>query len=316
MTGFRLSQFCCSEDKIQIIERMKQHGRYGVLYKILYDGTEHALKIPHGEVDQVAILRELEVLAEISHPAILRLIKFVYYITPDKLKRDCNEIADFETPRALAIITPLMRNGDLSNIIADELDQEETVGWNATKKSICIFGIAAGMKVIHDHNICHGDLKEENVLLDDNMEPVIADFGFSDFTSTNAVITGKRGTQLYMAPEILSGDDKGYGKEVDVYAYGVLLLKLFVPESDIKINGAPVQPKYLNEQIRAGNRFDYNENVPEYFWNLIRRCWKEAADRPTFAEIVDELHRDTDKWALPNTDLTELRAYQSKLEYL
>lgn len=73
-------------------------------------------------------------------------------------------------------------------------------------------------------NIAHRDLKLENILLDDQLNLKVADFGFAK-TENVKKLQSYKGTQTYMAPEIR--ERKTYnGKKVDVFSAGVILFIL------------------------------------------------------------------------------------------
>jgi eukaryotic-like serine/threonine-protein kinase len=84
--------------------------------------------------------------------------------------------------------------------------------------------IAAGVAYLHDHGIVHRDLKPANIFEDEGMVK-IGDYGLSKFISCSkrGGQTESVGTFHYMAPEIGKGE---YGKEVDIYALGIMLYEL------------------------------------------------------------------------------------------
>lgn len=84
--------------------------------------------------------------------------------------------------------------------------------------------IAAGVAYLHDHGIVHRDLKPANIFEDEGIVK-IGDYGLSKFISCSrrGGQTESVGTFHYMAPEIGKGE---YGKEVDIYALGVILYEL------------------------------------------------------------------------------------------
>jgi len=85
-------------------------------------------------------------------------------------------------------------------------------------------GIAAGVGCLHDHGIVHRDLKPANIF-DDQGYIKVGDYGLSKFISTSrrSGQTESVGTVHYMAPEIGRGV---YGKEIDVYALGIILYEM------------------------------------------------------------------------------------------
>lgn len=84
--------------------------------------------------------------------------------------------------------------------------------------------LAAGVAYLHDHGIVHRDLKPANIF-DDGGIVKIGDYGLSKFISCSrrGGQTESVGTFHYMAPEIGKGE---YGKEIDIYALGVILYEL------------------------------------------------------------------------------------------
>jgi len=74
---------------------------------------------------------------------------------------------------------------------------------------------------MHQRRVAHRDLKLENILVDDNLNLKIADFGFACYKSIDS-LKSYRGTMTYMAPEIKEG--KTYkGTQVDLFSMGVIL---------------------------------------------------------------------------------------------
>lgn len=116
--------------------------------------------------------------------------------------------------------------------------------------------IISAVEYCHRHKIVHRDLKPENLLLDDNLNVKIADFGLSNFMSDGNFLKTSCGSPNYAAPEVISG--KLYaGPEVDVWSCGVILYVMlcgrlpfddeFIPALFKKIsNGVYTIPNYLS----------------------------------------------------------------------
>jgi carbon catabolite-derepressing protein kinase len=85
--------------------------------------------------------------------------------------------------------------------------------------------IVCAVEYCHRHKIVHRDLKPENLLLDDNLNVKIADFGLSNIMTDGNFLKTSCGSPNYAAPEVISG--KLYaGPEVDVWSCGVILYVL------------------------------------------------------------------------------------------
>ena len=77
------------------------------------------------------------------------------------------------------------------------------------------------LEYMHGKGVVHRDLKLENILVDDDMNLKVADFGFATFRKIDK-LKSYRGTMTYMAPEIKEG--KTYdGKKIDMFSTGVIL---------------------------------------------------------------------------------------------
>ena len=100
-------------------------------------------------------------------------------------------------------------------------------------------GLVNGMCIVHQHDMVHYDLKPQNVLLDENMDPVLSDFVIAnlvgyDMDSNSRLVRGlsnpnQQGfTPAYAAPELYrrSGVTTQLEKSVDVYAWGITLLDI------------------------------------------------------------------------------------------
>lgn len=120
--------------------------------------------------------------------------------------------------------------------------------------------IISAVDYCHRHKIVHRDLKPENLLLDDNLNVKIADFGLSNIMTDGNFLKTSCGSPNYAAPEVISG--KLYaGPEVDVWSCGVILYVMlcgrlpfddeFIPALFKKIsNGVFVLPSHLSQGAR------------------------------------------------------------------
>ena len=116
--------------------------------------------------------------------------------------------------------------------------------------------IISAVEYCHRHKIVHRDLKPENLLLDEELNVKIADFGLSNIMTDGNFLKTSCGSPNYAAPEVISG--KLYaGPEVDVWSCGVILYVMLcrrLPFDDESIpvlfknisNGIYVLPKFLS----------------------------------------------------------------------
>lgn len=145
---------------------------------------------------QELMQQELEVLAGVEHPNIMR----VYDLIEDQTN--------------FYIVTEIINGGELFQEIVRRGVFDELSSARIVKQ------ILLALNYMHKQNIIHRDLKPENVLLQDENVVKLADFGFSVLNNGNHGQSRVLGSPLYMAPEIIRGET--YGSEVDIWAVGVI----------------------------------------------------------------------------------------------
>ncbi|PWA85112.1 GPCR kinase [Artemisia annua] len=187
-------------------------GGFGPVYKgVLEDGCEIAVK-RMSETSRQGILEfknELKFIAKLQHRNLVKLLG--YCIQGDESM----------------LIYEYMPNKSLDLFIFDKI-RSLKLDWS-TRFDI-IHGIARGLLYLHHDSrfkIVHRDLKASNILLDDEMNPKISDFGLARMfreheneANTNNVV----GTLGYISPEYAV--DGTYSEKSDVFSFGVLVLEI------------------------------------------------------------------------------------------
>ncbi|CAA2998286.1 G-type lectin S-receptor-like serine threonine-kinase SD2-5 [Olea europaea subsp. europaea] len=184
-------------------------GGFGSVFQgTLKDGTEIAVKCLD-EMGQVkkSFLAEAETIGSIHHVNLVRLIGFC----ADKSHRH--------------LVYEYMKNGSLDKWIYGRTTATP-LDWKCRKK--IILDIARGLSYLHEEcrqKIVHLDIKPQNILLDENFNAKLSDFGLSKLIDRNQsqVVTNMRGTPGYLAPEWLSSV---ITEKVDVYSFGIVILEI------------------------------------------------------------------------------------------
>ncbi|GMP39106.1 hypothetical protein CsSME_00010075 [Camellia sinensis var. sinensis] len=188
-------------------------GGFGKVYKgRLADGSLVAVKRLKEERTQGGELQfqtEVEMISMAVHRNLLRLRGFCM------------------TPTERLLVYPFMSNGSVASCLRERPDTQSPLDWPKRKR--IALGSARGLAYLHDHcdpKIIHRDVKAANILLDEEFEAVVGDFGLAklmDYKDTH-VTTAVRGTIGHIAPEYLSTGKSS--EKTDVFGYGVMLLEL------------------------------------------------------------------------------------------
>lgn len=125
------------------------------------------------------------------------------------------------------LVYEFMSNSSLDKCLFIEGEERTVLDWN-TRYNIAL-GTARGLAYLHDdcrEKIIHCDIKPENILLDENYNAKVSDFGLAKLMNKeqSQVFTTLRGTRGYLAPEWLM--NLAISEKSDVYSFGMVLLEI------------------------------------------------------------------------------------------
>nr|XP_034899817.1 G-type lectin S-receptor-like serine/threonine-protein kinase SD1-13 [Populus alba] len=264
-------------------------GGFGPVYKgKLPDGREIAVKRLSRSSGQglVEFKNELILIAKLQHMNLVRLLGCCIQ-GEEKM-----------------LVYEYMPNKSLDSFIFDE-SKRELLDWK--KRFEIIEGIAQGLLYLHKYSrlrIIHRDLKAGNILLDENLNPKISDFGMArifkinDLQANTNQIVGTRG---YMSPEyVMEGI---FSVKSDVFSFGVLLLEIVSGrriQSLLEIDGHPLNlVGYTWELWKAGSPFELVDPIVRESCSKdqVLRCIHvgllcvedNAVDRPIMSDVISML---------------------------
>ncbi|QHO09761.1 Receptor-like kinase, putative [Arachis hypogaea] len=266
-------------------------GGYGIVYKAcLSDGCPVAVKVlTESSGSGEEFLNEVASIGRTSHMNIVSLLGFCY----EKYKR--------------ALIYEFMPNGSLDKFIYKQESPNAIciLDWN-TLFQITI-GIARGLEYLHRGcatKILHLDIKPQNILLDEDFCPKIADFGLAKICKKKESIVsiqGTRGTPGYIAPEVFSRTFGKVSHKSDVYSYGMLILELVGGRKNYDTGGSLTNEMYfpdwiykdLEEQNILGRGLSTTEEENDMIKKItLVSLWciqTNPLDRPSINKVVEML---------------------------
>lgn len=265
-------------------------GPWSQVFKGKYQGFPVAVKMlrPSGTAAPQMIRRfkrELRVWGALRHPSVLPLVGYA---------QDDDQFGLFG-----ALISPWCENGNAAAFLethgsALDLPARITL-WE---------DVVAGVDYLHSQHptIVHGDLKPQNILIDNSGHAMLADFGLVRLIGDQAgeeETSPHTGTTRYLAHELITGDeDRMPTTASDIYSLGCVGLvfifnrlpyenrrgsRLHLLIQDIIQRIPPAQRPIDESQDSVSRRYPT-------VWDLLEQCWKsDPSARPTSRQLVSYL---------------------------
>ncbi|CAL5324059.1 hypothetical protein CsSME_00003001 [Camellia sinensis var. sinensis] len=279
-------------------ENLVGKGGSSLVYRgCLPDGKELAVKVlkPSEDVFRQFVL-EVEIITTLHHKNTIHLIGFCF------------------EDKSLLLVYDFLSRGSLEENLHGNRKNEIAFGWEDRYK--VALGVAEALDYLHNgaaEPVIHRDVKSSNILLSDDFEPQLSDFGLamraSDSTHHMAC-TDVAGTFGYLAPEYFM-----HGKvndRIDVYAFGVVLLELLSGRKPID-NGNPkgqeslvmwaksiVKDGKVSQLLDPSLGGNYDHDQSERMVLAAALCIRRAPlFRPQISLVLKLLQGDTDviTWA-------------------
>lgn len=220
--------------------------------------------------DLELFIKEIHIMEQLNHPCIVRFLKHgrsskdgYVYVAMERLHLDLRQI--------LKGYPHGMKEDDVRIYFAD---------------------ICAGVKHLHEQNVCHRDIKPENIMTDDQENLKLCDFGLATTLAENGTIIPEMknsivGTMPYQSPQLIM-TEKYRGDKADVFALGKTLLYLLTGFlSDVQ----HVKNKSSPEgQTQLTHIFQANVKIPTSLSPSVRSLLERMLHpleekRPTMAEV-------------------------------
>lgn len=277
-------------------------GGFSTVYRAeLSDGRVGAVKMEKTRDRSRQIFKqELSVLVRLRHPNLVNLIGF------------CNEREEG------ILVFEYMAHGSLHQRLHPSAHQMYVpLIWK--KRMEIALQIAYALQYLHDvakPAVVHGDIKSANVLLDDNDNAKLCDFGFSSKAGPNSsvfhtTVASVKGSLGYLDPQYLKNGR--LSSKSDIYSFGVLLIELVTGLHAFDVHRAEALTSFVASYVqdmdmmelivdaRLSGNFDKDELTN--MCNVAKLCIQDdGIYRPTMAEVVFQLSSASTKLQSSTSD--------------
>ncbi|KAF9510414.1 hypothetical protein BS47DRAFT_65908 [Hydnum rufescens UP504] len=165
------------------------------------------------------------------------------------------------------MISPWCQHGDINNYL---------LMFPNTDREVLVLQLLHGLEYLHEQGVIHGDLRGANILISDDREVWIADFGLSKYLDQSPTSTQNRGNFWWMAPELLQqeisrGDLTPYTKATDIYSFAMTTTEIYTGSPPFPHPRPPVQGQRPGRPGGDG----ISHCIGDGLWDIIRDCWVE-----------------------------------------
>ncbi|KAJ7373850.1 Tyrosine-protein kinase srk2 [Desmophyllum pertusum] len=255
-----------SRDTLRLIRRLGA-GNFGEVWEGVWnDTTPVAIKtLKQGTMNSEAFLEEAELMKKLIHEKLVQLYA----------------ICSKEEP--IYIVTELMPKGSLLEYLRSDEGRsrtmEELIDMSAQ--------IAAGMAFLEKHDYIHRDLAARNILVGNNNNVKVADFGLSRAIDED-IYEAHEGAKFpikWTAPEACLKNQ--FSIKSDVWSFGILLTEMVTYG---RVPYAGMNNRQVVEDVDRGYRMPKPSLCPEKLYEIMMACWKkEPYERPTFETLQWQL---------------------------
>ncbi|KIM74466.1 hypothetical protein PILCRDRAFT_32124, partial [Piloderma croceum F 1598] len=204
--------------------------------------------------------REIRIRLELSHENIIPLLGISY---------------DFDRPSMPCLVCPWFQNGDIINFLREQPNVDK----------LSLVRIAAGLSYLHSMSVVHGDVQGSNILISNNYEASLTNFGRSRVLQSSGFMTeavSPSGQWRWMSPELMTDALDECAPRVtmatDVWAFAMTVVEVFtgaIPFSHIKSDASVIM------FILSGGR-PKQERCPQIndeIWEMLEKCWDVVPQR-------------------------------------
>ncbi|KAH8107751.1 kinase-like domain-containing protein [Cristinia sonorae] len=182
----------------------------------------------------------------------------------------------------LGLVSPWQRNGNIMETM------ERLIRDNVPLHQIC-----QGLEYLHQMGIAHGDLRGANILVDDNLNPRLADFGLSILADalTRTHDSSRLGLAVrWSSPELLSGVQLRPNFPSDIFAFGCTCIELYGQRKPFGHLANDAQVIFHIARGAQHERPRTGQTMPDNLWKLVEQCLQQdPSQRPVIAEVVHSM---------------------------
>ena len=210
---------------------------------------------------------------------------------------ECESLMNLKSPYIVAvlgyyikpkptIVLEYIPEGSLIKIIKEK---KKVFSW--TEKMKISQHIANGLNFLHNQNIIHSDLRTDNIMIDDQVNAKICDFGLIKsreyirsllLIGNNYAEISTRSLNAWKAPELFD-IGSNFSMSSDIYSMGMTFWELYSSKTPF----SNVSNKIIPNFVKNGEREEIGVDCYFQYAKLIKACWENQSKRINLDEILE-----------------------------
>jgi len=268
-TAFEQAGWTIKREDISFGEKIGK-GEFGDVRLGTYKGQKVAVKelIKDTSIATQKFLTEAKVMTSLQHENLVRLLGLVI------------EDSKGGGRSKIFLVTEYMGKGSLLEYLRSRGRQQ------VNKRDQIGFAVdtCCGMAYLESRHVVHRDLAARNVLLSDDGQAKVADFGLASIDGSSTDASGKLPIK-WTAPEALRHSQ--FSSKSDMWSFGILLWEIYsfgrVPYPRIPLGD-------VVKHVEKGYQMEAPEGCPAPVYTIMKEAWELDPDnRPTFCTAKDNL---------------------------
>ncbi|KAK7681752.1 hypothetical protein QCA50_015099 [Cerrena zonata] len=184
------------------------------------------------------------------------------------------------------MVTQWMENGNINKCMASLVESGRSVPYDRWLLELC-----EGIEYLHQERVIHGDIRGDNILIDNGLHIRITDFGLSSYATSNPTsVASGGGSTRWMAPELLISGNPSF--QSDVYAFAITCIEIYTrqkPYPELTNEAQVIQRVMKNDRPTRPNN-DTGREMSFSLWLIVDSCWaQDPFNRPPISDAVTSI---------------------------
>lgn len=190
---------------------------------------------------------------------------------------------------------------------------------SGTQATQIIYGIAAGLKYLHDHKIIHGFIHPSTIFLDGNYHPYISlvakpgDFFNPVIVDDYLLLNYSTDKSIFSSPEMINDAFDRVSTKTDIYSLSILIEVLLLPQEPFRVLSDISDGPYQDTLNAIAKGVRPNRHLPDPISDLVQKMWDQNPNARPSAEEICQIFEKKPRFCSTFVAPEQVRKYISEV---